>query len=385
MNPADAITTAHSIAERLRADAVERDYANRPPHAEIELLRDSGLLALDPDDHPTAHAVTRIVAATDASIGHLLGYHYLHLWRASLYDNTELATSLRQEAATGRVFVAAVSNQRDTITATTTGDALSVSGRGVFATGCAVADRLLVSAIRDDHTARLVVVTRGAGNGVSHPPDWDNLGQRLTASGSIAFNDVRVSRDDVLGTFPAHDEESNPRRLRLSLVALAFQAVLTQVLVGIADGAIHEAAKYTRESSRPWPASGLEQAIDDPHVLAGYGELVATLDAARLLADNATRALTQADTRGLALTPAERGRAALTVSAAKVVSSRLATEATSRIFEFTGARATARTTGLDRFWRDARTLTLHDPVAYKARELGAFLLTDRYPPMTANS
>ncbi|GAA3769080.1 monooxygenase [Plantactinospora mayteni] len=385
MNPAEAITTAHSIAERLRADAVERDHANRPPQAEIELLRDSGLLALDPDDHPSTHAVTRIVAATDASIGHLLGYHYLHLWRASLYDNTELATSLRQEAATGRVFVAAVSNQRDTITATMTGDGLTVSGRGAFATGCAVADRLLVSAIRDDHTARLVVVTPGAGGGVSHPPDWDNLGQRLTASGSIAFDDVRLVRGDVLGTFPADEEESSPRRLRLSLVSLAFQATLTQVLVGIAAGAIDEAARYTRESSRPWPASGLEQAVDDPYVLAGYGELAATLGAARLLADDATRALAEADSRGLALTSTERGRAALTVSAAKVVSTRLAAEATSRIFEFTGARATTRRAGLDRFWRDARTLTLHDPVVYKARELGAFLLTGRYPPLTAYS
>ncbi|MDI5937705.1 MULTISPECIES: acyl-CoA dehydrogenase family protein [unclassified Micromonospora] len=385
MNPAEAITTAHTVAERLRADAVERDHANQPPDAEIDLLRDSGLLALDPDDHPTTHAVTRIVAAVDASIGHLLGYHYLHLWRATLYDNAELATSLRQEAATGRVFVAAVSNPRDTITATTTSDGLRVSGRGAFATGCAVADRLLVSAMREDHTARLVVVMHRAGGGLSHPPDWDNLGQRLTASGSVAFDDVRVSQGDVLGTFPAAEDESSPRHLRLSLVSLAFQAVLAQVLVGITAGAIDEAARYTRDRSRPWPASGVVRAVDDPHVLAGYGELAATLDAARLLADQATRALTEADTRGPALTPTERGRAALTVSAAKVVSSRLATEATSRIFEFTGARATARATGLDRFWRDARTLTLHDPVAYKAQELGDHLLTGRYPRMTAYS
>ncbi|MFV2104486.1 hypothetical protein [Micromonospora sp. LOL_024] len=150
-----------------------------------------------------------------------------------------------------------------------TGDALTVSGRGAFATGCAVPDRLLVSAIRDDHTARLVVVTPGVGGGVSHPPDWDNLGQRSTASGSIAFDNVRLARGDVLGTFPAGEEESDPRRLRLSLVSLAFQATLTQVLIGIADGALDEAARYTRRHSRPWPASGLERAVDDPHVLAG--------------------------------------------------------------------------------------------------------------------
>ncbi|WP_326613387.1 acyl-CoA dehydrogenase family protein [Streptomyces scopuliridis] len=385
MNPTDAVTTARAVAERLRKDAVERTHANQPPLTEIELLRESGLLAVDPDDHRTTHAVTRLVSAGDASIGHLLGYHYLHLWRASLYDNGELSRSLRHDVVTNRLFVAAVSNPRDTVTATAAGDVLSVSGRGAFATGCAVADRLFISATRADREARLVVVARRGADGISHPPDWDNLGQRLSASGSIVFQDVRVDPSDVLGTFPVEENESSPRWLRLSLVSLAFQAALTQVLVGIVEGALAEAAQYTRERSRPWPASGLENAVDDPHIRAGYGELDATLRATRLLADDATRAFADADARGLALTSAERGRAALTISAAKVMSSRTATEATSRIFELTGARATTRSSGLDRFWRDARTLTLHDPLVYKAQELGTSLLTGEVPPITAYS
>ncbi|MFD4127163.1 acyl-CoA dehydrogenase family protein [Streptomyces globisporus] len=385
MKPTDAVTTARAVAEQLRKDAVERQHANQPPLAEIDLLRESGLLAVDPDDHRTTHAVTRLVSAGDASIGHLLGYHYLHLWRASLYDNKELARSLRHDVVAERLFVAAVSNPRDTITATEGRDAISVSGRGAFATGCAVADRLFVSATRADRTARHVIVVRRSAERISHPPDWDNLGQRLSASGSVIFQDVQVDPGDVLGTFPVGEDESSPRWVRLSLVSLAFQAVLTQVLVGIVEGALAEAAQYTRESSRPWPASGLERAIDDPHILAGYGDLDATLRATRLLADEATRAFAEADAAGPALTSAERGRAALAVSAAKVVSSRTATEATSRIFELTGARATARSSGLDRFWRDARTLTLHDSLVYKAQELGTSFLTGKVPPVTAYS
>ncbi|WP_420167358.1 acyl-CoA dehydrogenase family protein [Streptomyces violaceoruber] len=184
------------------------------------MLRESGLLAVDPDGHRTTHAVTRLVSADDGSVGHLLGYYHLHLWRASLYDNGELARSLRQEVAADQLFVAAVSNPRDALVATETGDAPSISGRGVFATGCAVADRIFVSA---------------------------------------------------------------------------------------------------------------------------------------------TRAFSDADAAGLSLTSAERGRAALAVSVAKVMPSHTATETTSHTFELTGARATARPSGLDRFWRDARTLTLHDP------------------------
>jgi hypothetical protein len=47
-----------------------------------------------------------------------------------------------------------------------------------------------------------------------------------------------------------------------------------------------------------------------------------------------------------------------------------------------GARATASALGFDRFWRNARTHTLHDPVAYKRREVGAFLLRDELPEPT---
>lgn len=55
---------------------------------------------------------------------------------------------------------------------------------------------------------------------------------------------------------------------------------------------------------------------------------------------------------------------------------------TAGVFEVTGARATGKTVGLDRFWRDVRTHTLHDPVAYKNREVGRYALLDEVPEPT---
>jgi alkylation response protein AidB-like acyl-CoA dehydrogenase len=52
-------------------------------------------------------------------------------------------------------------------------------------------------------------------------------------------------------------------------------------------------------------------------------------------------------------------------------------EVTSGLFELTGARSTANRYGFDRFWRNVRTHTLHDPVVYKAREVGNFALNGR--------
>ncbi|MGH3909685.1 MAG: acyl-CoA dehydrogenase family protein, partial [Pseudonocardiaceae bacterium] len=75
--------------------------------------------------------------------------------------------------------------------------------------------------------------------GISYPEDWDNIGQRLSASGSVVFDDVRVDAADVAGSLPP--EGRDPRMIRLSLSALAYQSVLTQVYVGIAQGALAEA------------------------------------------------------------------------------------------------------------------------------------------------
>jgi hypothetical protein len=107
--------------------------------------------------------------------------------------------------------------------------------------------------------------------------------------------------------------------------------------------------------------------------------------AAGALTDDAARALGEAFDRGDDLSEAERAEAAVTISAAKVVATRVVNETTSTVFEFVGARGTANRYAFDRFWRNARTLTLHDPVVYKAREVGAHFLTGERPPYTGYS
>ncbi|MGH3911574.1 MAG: acyl-CoA dehydrogenase family protein, partial [Pseudonocardiaceae bacterium] len=285
MMPTDATPVAEELADQLRGDAADRDRENQLPVREIELLRKSGLLGLPPDDHVTGHAVTRIIAAADASIGHLFGYHYLNLWRFGLFDTAEPAARLRRDTAEQQWFWAAVSNPGDVLQAHPADGGLLINGSRAFATGAAVADRLIVNVTRGDTGARLTIAVDARAPGISYPADWDNIGQRLSASGSVVFDDVRVDAADVAGSLTP--EGHDPRMIRLSLSALAYQSVLTQVYVGIAQGALAEAAEYTRNRSRPWLLSGVDTAAEDPYILAGYGELVAAVQAAGLLADHA--------------------------------------------------------------------------------------------------
>ena len=129
-----------------------------------------------------------------------------------------------------------------------------------------------------------------------------------------------------------------------------------------------------------------EKATDEFYILSTYGNFHAHLRAATTLADRAgVEAATIFEKYGEqrdSLTPRQRGEFAEWVASTKVVTTDTALRVTAGVFEVTGARSTATSVSLDRFWRDVRTHTLHDPVAYKNRELGRFQLLDEVPEPT---
>ncbi|MCY1305596.1 Dibenzothiophene desulfurization enzyme C [compost metagenome] len=70
---------------------------------------------------------------------------------------------------------------------------------------------------------------------------------------------------------------------------------------------------------------------------------------------------------------------ALAIAEAKVVSARAALDITAQIFDNLGASATSARYGLDRFWRNVRVHSLHDPLDYKSRDIGRWLLNNQLP------
>ena len=160
------------------------------------------------------------------------------------------------------------------------------------------------------------------------------------------------------------------------------QLVLANVFLGLGEGALEEARRYTREQSRAWPSSGVASASDDPYVLRHYGELWGGLRGAAALTDQAGASFDEAWSQAERLTTAARGTCAVAVAAAKVATTRAGLDVANRMFEVAGARATSAKADLDRFWRNLRTHTLHDPVDYKLRELGRFALLGELPTPT---
>jgi alkylation response protein AidB-like acyl-CoA dehydrogenase len=103
------------------------------------------------------------------------------------------------------------------------------------------------------------------------------------------------------------------------------------------------------------------------------------LEGTRALADRATASFDAAWSRAEQLDAPARGELATHVAIAKVAATQTALDVATRIFDVTSAGATSATLGLDRFWRNLRTHTLHDPVDEKLRELGDFALNAVLP------
>jgi alkylation response protein AidB-like acyl-CoA dehydrogenase len=202
------------------------------------------------------------------------------------------------------------------------------------------------------------------------------MGQRQTDSGSVTFENFIIHPGEILrspGPF------GSPRA---SLRPCVAQLVFANVYLGIAMGGLAEAKKYTRSTTRPWLTSGVASASEDPYVLRHYGEMWSQLQAAIAVTDLAAESLQCAWDEGNTLDDAGRGQAALSIATAKVVTTRAGLDAVNRMFEVMGSRATAASTRLDRYWRNLRTYTLHDPVDYKLKELGDWALNDEFPTPT---
>jgi alkylation response protein AidB-like acyl-CoA dehydrogenase len=381
----DWSSIAETIAARLRETAVARERAAAPPHLEISWLRGADLLTLlNPAQaggggatFSDAFRVVRTLARADTSIAQVLSYHYLlshsAFWRAT----EEQRSRLVRQSVDQKWFWGGASNPRDALTTLTAdGDGFRLNGRKTFASNASLADRITLRAAFGE--AVVLIALPGTSDGIVHGNDWDAFGQRLTESGSIEFHDVRVEHEHILGPFPP--QANAPLPALTSLVVPIHQLLFVNFYLGTAEGALAEANRYIHAHAKPWQTSAVAQASEDPYVLELYGSLYSDVRASVALAEAAAVEIEAAIRRGAALDPEQRTAAAAAVYAAKVNSTKVALEVTSRIFDLMGARATSARFGFDRFWRNIRTHTLHDPVAYKAREVGNFALNGRITP-----
>ncbi|MFC8964469.1 SfnB family sulfur acquisition oxidoreductase [Streptomyces sp. NPDC057094] len=380
---AEALAVAAGLAEAFRTDAPVRDAERRLPYAELEQLSASGLLGVTvPADHggadvrqETLAEVFRLLASADASLAQIPQNHFVYVNVLRRQGTTEQRKFFFGEVLAGRRFGNAqseagtrhVQDIRTRLLPLPDGSH-ELTGVKHYSTGALFADWIPVLARAEDDNLYVAYVPRDA-DGLTVVDDWDGMGQRTTASGTVRLDAVTVPADRVV---PHHLTFQGPQ-----LHGAVAQLLHAAIDAGIAGGALAEAAEFVRTKSRPWFESGVDTAAEDPLLIQRFGELDLQVRASEALLGVAARAVDAARDE---LTDASAAEASLAVAAAKAHTTATAVLVADALFEVSGTRAALDSLNLHRYWRDARTHTLHDPVRWKIQHLGRHVLNGTRPP-----
>ncbi|MBO4258269.1 SfnB family sulfur acquisition oxidoreductase [Streptomyces griseorubiginosus] len=380
---AEALAAAAALADDFRAGASSRDAERRLPRAELDTLSASGLLAVTvPAEHGGADVsaltlaeIFRLLATADASLAQIPQSHFAYVNVIRRQGDAEQQKFFFAELLAGRRFGNAqseagtkhVQDIRTRLQPRPDGSYV-LDGVKNYCTGALFADWIPVLARAEDDNLHVAYVPRDA-PGLTVIDDWDGLGQRTTASGTVRLEAVPVPADRVL---PHHLTFQGPQ-LHGAVAQLLHAAIDT----GIACGALAEAAQFVRTKSRPWFESGAETATEDPLLIQQFGELALRVRACEALLREAARTV---DAARADLTDDSAAEASIAVAAAKVEAARAAVDVTSALFEVAGTRSALNSLNLHRHWRDARTHTLHDPARWKIQHIGRYVLNGTRPP-----
>lgn len=389
-NENNLIDLAKSFGERFGETAAARDRERLLPHAEIRQLAESGLLAARVPRAYGGHeisiaAFSEIVfhlAKGDPNIAQAACPIFPNIEKIRIYGSEDQKRHYFSLALQGRLLTGNAAAERsghrigDMSTKVEKGtEGYRLNGVKSYSTGSLFAEYVLVTAhLGEASRAAVMVPTDRKGVGIID--DWDGMGQRLTASGTAVFEDVSVEKSEIL-EIPTFGQR---RTYEGSFAQILHSAIDT----GIAFAAIDDALLYGRTMARVLPESGVDTAGGDPYVLHTVGEMVIQANAARLLLQRAAEMVDQGVNAFYQLSPqADRllAEASIAVAEAKFASSEASIRVSEMIYRIGGASATSTRLNLDRHWRNARTHTTHDPVAYKARAIGDFYLNGKFPPI----
>jgi SfnB family sulfur acquisition oxidoreductase len=381
---AQALEAAHRLAVDFARDSGARDADRLLPWSELERYSASGLWgATVPRTHGGAEISTvtlarviATIAAADGSLAQIPQNHFYALEVLRVGGSEEQKRFFFERVLAGDRLGNALAEvgQRDFRRRTRLvrePGAWHVDGEKFYCTGAIYAHwipTLVVTEEAGEEVSYLAFVPRDA-QGVTVIDDWDGFGQRVTGSGSVRFERVRVEPEWVVPFKASFD--------RPTTIGPHAQIMHAAIDLGIGLGAFEEMLRFVRERSRPWLDSGVERASDDPLTLHQVGHVRLRLRAAEALVH---RAAAEVDAAQRAPDEDSVARASIAVAKARILTTKAGLLAADKLFELSGTSATQSEDNLDRYWRNVRTHTLHDPVRWKYQAVGNFHLNGKRPP-----
>jgi len=383
---AEALEAAQRFADRIAPDAARRDRERLLPWAELDDFVASGLwaIAVPPEyggpgvSAGTLAEVIARVSAADGSLGQIPQNHFYALEVLRVGGSDAQKRFFYGRVLAGERFGNALAEighkdfQRRTRLVPDGNSGFRVIGRKFYCTGALYAHWIPTLVVAQEADGRevtwLAFVPRTA-PGVRITDDWDGFGQRVTGSGSVEFDDVRVEAEWVVPFLASFQ--------RPTTIGPLAQLLHAAIDLGLARGALAATLPFVRDHARPWIDAGVDRAADDPLLIQQLGDTAVRVRAAEALVRRAARFVDAAQADA---TEQSVAQASVAVAEARALTTTASLDAGTRLFELGGTSATTGRQGLDRFWRNARTHTLHDPVRWKYHAIGNYHLNGRIPP-----
>jgi alkylation response protein AidB-like acyl-CoA dehydrogenase len=372
------------VVAQVAQGAAEREREGRLPHELFAMLRTTGLTWLrvpkalggPGGSHADQVEVVASIASADSGVAHALRTHFGFLESIALEPDGETSRRFVGDVLAGKLFGGAnmeIGTPRPNMIRTTLlreGDHYRLTGQKYYATGAIFADYVSFSAIDAEGNPTGVMIPASR-EGVDVRDDWDGMGQRLSASGSVFLDHVRIEESEL------HFRRAKVDPFVKRHGAVRAQLHLMAVVAGIVRNVLSDAVSYVQGQARSAKHSASETARGDHFVQRTVGEIAAlshTIDAliaetARGLDASQAAILARADNLDEVVLAAQ-----LANSKGQAMIGQLALRAAEQLFDTGGGSATARGRNFDRHWRNVRTLCNHNPAALRARVLGDYVL-----------
>ncbi|TWD52215.1 acyl-CoA dehydrogenase family protein [Pseudomonas sp. SJZ131] len=394
INPLSTGTDYQTLAARFRpifariaAGAVEREQSRRLPFEPIEWLKQAGFGAVRvPVEYggggasvPQLFELLIELAEADSNVPQALRGHF-----AFAEDRLNAAPGPARDVWFKR-FVAGdivgcawteIGNVAigDVVTKVSPhGDKWRLNGEKFYSTGSLFSDWIDVYAQRSDTGGDVIAAVRTRQPGIVQSDDWDGFGQRTTGSGTSRFIDAEVEAENIIDF-----------ATRFKYQTAFYQLVLLATLAGIGRAALRDVALQVRERKRIYSHGNAAHVSQDAQVQQVVGEIAALVYAAEATALQAAQPAQRAYEARFggdgALEHAANVAAEIQSAKAQVVVSQLIQRATSELFNALGASDVRQGKALDRHWRNARTVSSHNPLIYKARIVGDWAINGTEPP-----
>ncbi|MQY26143.1 acyl-CoA dehydrogenase family protein [Nocardia aurantia] len=363
----DCVAISREVRTRLAAMSADIDRAGVYPTAAMELVDDSGLrdlalprsaggIAADVplDDTEAMMQIITNIAAGESSVAQMWLFHQSTA-RSMLHPagplGAEARTVLLDRFRHDGVRFCAPNNEHSAtfgryemeIRRATGG--VVVTGRKYFATGSGGARYAVSFGVTKDFpdipdgTLHRVVIDLDD-PGVTRYDDWDNMGQRSTTSGSLGYDGVFVP-DGFHYSVPDFRWDANATG----------SLGITAIVLGIGLGAFDAVVDFVKHRA------AYRDAPQDKVIRHHLGRFAASLAAAEALFRAATAEAVAADRSGdrdrIAAAAAETEKAKVTIVEAALL-------VTGEMHRLCGGQSTANEHNLDRFWRNARTLSVQN-------------------------